>query len=381
MNKERREPLLADLLLAADRRRMSTAGYWHQRALDTLTLSKKFVLDSQAASYLAQMLREDPRVVADAQDFAVPPFTKMWVEMPFAPFYAGVTGKQTDLFGDRTIGYLFDGPVVKVASHGWSKDSNEWAVGLLPVEYILHRPMSHNEELDLASKVGSSRMGLDLWFWGETASTFTNGENEIPHVYLEKNGELLNTEANRLGWDKEGLRALRTNHTARLAPMRDKISEQHWLEVMHGSAGDLRNIVALLLFLNRTSDIQTIREVPHGSFMRERQPRPMLAHRVISLKLDPMPRLRTLSAGEGLRRRLHDVKGHYCHDRKARAGCIHGAELRAGDRFGDFGEWWVEFKPLHWRCNVCNGERWWRKEHERGSREEGLVAAEYAVTR
>ena len=64
-----------------------------------------------------------------------------------------------------------------------------------------------------------------------------------------------------------------------------------------GASGDLRNIVALLLFLNRTSNITLATDVPHGEAFIKHKLRPLLSHRVIKIKLDPMPRLMRLCAG------------------------------------------------------------------------------------
>lgn len=148
--------------------------------------------------------------------------------------------------------------------------------------------------------------------------------------------------------------------------------------VVQGSGGDLRNIVALLLFLNRTGDIQYLREVLMAQALINRRPRPLMPYRVITLKLDPMPRLQALAAGAGVQRRLHDVRGHYCHDRTAReSGCLHGEE-----RLGGWGEFWEEYDVLQWQCTHCGGKRWWRKEHARGHAHLGVVKEQvYAVTK
>jgi hypothetical protein len=55
---------------------------------------------------------------------------------------------------------------------------------------------------------------------------------------------------------------------------------------------------------------------------------------------------------------------------------MHGEQLK-----GDFGEWWIEYEPLRWRCERCGGHRWWRREHSRGTPEVGVVTSEYAVSR
>lgn len=150
---------------------------WYERTLDTLRTAKKFVLDSTATDYLGQMVRRHPRVIADAQDFAIRPFERMWVEMPFPPYYKAFTGELPDATGDRTVGYLFDGPLVKVASHGWAPEMNRWVHAFVPVQYVLHKPMSPDEQAQVMKQTGLNGAGLDLWFWGESGEFFVHGRH------------------------------------------------------------------------------------------------------------------------------------------------------------------------------------------------------------
>jgi len=312
------------------------------------------VLDTAAATYLGKMIREHPRVIADAQDFAIPPFEHMWIEIPFGAYYEAITGRVGDANADKAVGYLFHGPTVTVAAQ--SRLGASW----MPVEYTLHHPNTIEEQLDLANKMSISRAGLDLWYWGESANDFVHPKEEG-------------------GWEREPIRALRANHGARLVPLanRFKHMEYPFAQITSGSNGDLRNIVSTLLFLNRTRDIQYERELPLKQGLVNRKPRPWMPHRVISLKLDPMPRLMTLAAGQGIKRRLHDVRGHFCHDKQARAGCMHGEQT-----LGDWGDFWVEYDVLQWRCTHCGGKRWWRHEHQRGSQHVGVIKEQtYAVTK
>src|SRR6188768_2432040 len=116
-----RRPTLADLMLASDPKISLLERRWRERTQDALRTAKKFVLDAQAASYIAEMIRKYPRVIADAQDFAIPPFERMWVEFPFENFYRIITGNEPDSTGDKMVGYLFRGPTVKVGSFSYQK--------------------------------------------------------------------------------------------------------------------------------------------------------------------------------------------------------------------------------------------------------------------
>jgi hypothetical protein len=361
-----RWPTLADRLLAVNPRETFFPKAF-SRNMDTLRIAKKFVLDAQAATYLGEMIRDNPRIIADAQDFAIRPFDHMWVELPFPSFYQAVAGRPTDATGDTHVGYLFNGPDVYVAAA--SKASGGVKESFLPFRYTLHRPMSVEDELRVSQKIGVSRLGLDLWFWGESSEEFI-GQTPIHDTVAESLKEMNE-------WGKAGLRALRDNHSVDVIKAEVPGHDHAYRTVYDGSGGDLRNIVALLLFLNRTADIQYQRDVPMAQGLINRKPRPMMPHRVITLKLDPKPRLKVLCAGSGIQRRLHDVRGHFCHDKKARAGCPHGSQ-----DMGDWGEWWEEYEPLRWTCTHCGGKRWWRKDCQRGRQEVGVIKEQtYAVTK
>jgi hypothetical protein len=353
-----RRPTLADLTLASDSREAIMDRVWYERRRDQLRAAKKFVLDDQAAIYLATMLREHPRVIADAQDFAIPPFNLMWVELPFRSFYAAMTGEEPDSTSDTQVGYLIESPSVWVAAA--SEDHRDAC--FLPTGFVLHKPMTIEEQLGLADKLEVSRLGIDLWFWGESASFFAGGRRYVD---------------NKTAWDKESLHALQDNHSVQFAPLKPKYQDKKLGQLLHGSAGDLRNIIGLLLFINRTRDITYEKDVPMAQSLIKRKPKPLMPHKVISIKLDPLPRLMKLAAGEGIRRRFHEVRGHFCHDETARAGCPHGKY-----ETGDWGEWWEEYEMLRWRCTGCSGKRWWKPEHTRGSSDVGVIKEQtYAVTK
>jgi hypothetical protein len=153
---------------------------------------------------------------------------------------------------------------------------------------------------------------------------------------------------------------------------------------MLGSVGELRNIVAILLMLNRPS-ITRYANAPAARGWIKRKPAPFMAHTSVTIDIDARPTMRLLGtpAGDGVPRRRHEVRGHYCHDHEAHdyrriAGCQH--DWQETDA-----EWTpADLKPgeaEHWVCRQCSGKRWWRIEHERGRLDQGIVnRAGYHVT-
>jgi hypothetical protein len=343
----KRQPLLADLFLASKKIAGIPNQFW-DTTRENLMMAKRFVLDEDAARYCAEMVRRAPRIIADAQDFALRPFEQMWIEFPFRVYWEEMHKKAADATSDERLGYLFIGPIVRVITEahqpvpvpgGFSSKTM-----VSPLQYHLNQPWSFETQIKMAEKYGTSRLGFDALYWGSAYNQFVREQ------------------------DMAGLHSLRENHSFSIEWTGETLINT-FHELSNGSAGDLKNIIALLLFLNRTSKTQTIRELPPERRMIHAKPSVLLRHSVITLKVNPVPKLLKLAAGEGVFRRLHDVRGHFCHNEQARtAECEHE---------------WREIDGHHllqWRCTSCQGMRWWRKQHRRGHEELGRVTSTYQVT-
>jgi hypothetical protein len=354
----KRRPLLADLFLATTKSKVQAVvppAYW-ETTRDNLMLAKRFVFDHQAAGYCAELLRKAPRVIADAQDFAIPPFERMYIEFPFDVWYETLTGQKPDKTADIRLGYLITGSLVRVLVESPA------GLGLSPIQYHLNRPWTFEQEQQMAEAVGTSRAQFDLFFWGVSAAhlgTIHCGADGKHRVAMDE-------------WQKEALRSLRANHSLSLhvAERLQHRVPQIWDMFYDGSAGDLRNIIGLLLFMNRTSKTRVEREMPVKQQMIHTKPVALLKHRVITLHVNPVPKLLKLAAGEGVWRRLHDVRGHFCHNEVARTN-HHDHEWQEA----------VSMLPhLQWFCS-CGGLRWWRREHRRGHEQLGHITSVYEVAK
>jgi hypothetical protein len=341
--KIKREPLLCDKILNSKPFSILPKPFVHS-TLQGIRLAKRFVLSHDAAHMVAEMVRDMPRVIADAQDFAIPPFDLMWIEFPFRDFWETVTGRSADHDADTRIGYLINGTTVRecMCADGLGADGE--LAGIMPMEYHLHHPLTAEQEIEFCRRVQVSRITLDNLFWGEQANAFRDDPN------------------------KEALRSLRNNHGFTMHSVHALSDPDLFDMVVMRSGGTLRNLIAILLFLNRTRDLLVTSQVPHQQAMIGLKPGVLLRHSLITLRLNPTPRLLTLVPGQGVWRRLHDVRGHFCHDKRARAA---GHDWCAHD--------WEETDPLHWQCTKCHGKRWWRHEHKRGHEDKGLVTSEYSV--
>lgn len=356
----KREPLLADKLLATS---ITWAKQYDKTAKSNLLTAKRFVLDREAAQYIGNMVHDVPRILADANDFAIPPFENMWVEMPFDAYFEAVNKVPNVDYSGRFIdgedmqwGMLIRGSSVRVAAGGGTNNQRHTNDGIFgPIEYLLHRPPTFEENYQFRSRFSFSRLTYNQLLWGASYQDLSENAADAKHVL---------SESHTLRYVESTL--LDPKIAAKKGYTQGDVDLQA-ADIMMQGAGDLRNIIAILLFLNRTQDIQIIHEVgPKQGFIGNHL-RPYLKHNVITLKVDPTPRFKRMTAGHGAFKRLHDVRGHFCHNRQAReSNCMHP-------------DWEETDEGRQWQCVQCKGLKWWRHEHRRGHEEKGIVTSEYQV--
>lgn len=173
------------------------------------------------------------------------------------------------------------------------------------------------------------------------------------------------------------------------------LNSRVWREAMRGSVGELRNVIALLLVLNRPSLTRYIRTLPNGRGFHKGKLKSFMAHTTVAIDLDAVPTLRLIGtpAEDAVAKRRGEVKGHYKHDETSRqysriAGCIHEYQPTHGPKdnwapwpdapIGMVGEPGI---PRNWVCAACGGKRWWRRETEAGDAGVGFVNHDaYQVT-
>ena len=346
----KRQPLIIDHLLAGDLDSGASGAFLSRRTRDMLRAelieAKRFVLDAQASRWCGEMIAAVPEAIVHGQEFAIPPFPLTYIEIDAVPFWEGMNYPEPETANtmDKRLGLLYAGPSVYTCV---TDATNRAAV--MPIKYTLNVPMTHDEEMNLAYSMGVSRAQLDVFMWGHYY-------NQVP---------------------KEMQRAFRANHGAHIIDKvkgvwdneesRQRLGASLYMNCM----GDLRNVIALLLFLNQTRDVQYVDEVPHARGMLRNRAGTMLRHSVVRLRLNPVPRLikRFAQLRSAHTRREHDVRGHLCHNKRSHNGwCSHQ---------------WEEHGVHRWHCIVpgCGAMRWWRSAHRRGKAKIGTVVASYEVTK
>jgi hypothetical protein len=339
--KVKRRPLLYDEFMACTKPQLEVERKPFEFLRNRMVGAHVFTLDHDAARYMANMMQAHPEAIALDQEFAIPPFKQMFVEFPYPEFFAIMGGHHRgDGSEDERIGYFYDGPRVYVLSA--STDTHRYP-SCVPIRYRLNQQFELSEERIITDALEESRIALDAYFWGSCA----------PKV-------------NNLGL----LRSLRAHHSMEFWFGQELFAQgktKFISRVMASTAGDLRNVVALPLFLNRVREVIYEEQVPGVPGFVRAKPRTLVRHSVVKIKLDPAPLLKKIYSGSAgaIWRREHDVRGHWCHDKTWRAH-PHDHEP-------------TEYDVNQWRCLLCGGLKWWRKEHRRGKREMGKVKTTYEV--
>lgn len=330
------------------------------RALAT-TKAKRFVLDDQATQYFGETMRDIPEAVAYAQEFAIPAFEYMWVELRSDILFTAVTGlpanKGNGLY-DTHIAFFYASANVYCVVQEMS-DTAYHPPALCPIYYRLNQPMTFEEELEFCRRYDCSRLGIDTFMWGKAADKFLSQRRAAAQAGLPH-------------FDNDALKMLRANHG--VGNLIDKKYDIGYKLLMDSCAGDLRNVIGLLLFLNRTSKTQYVQDTPSVRQTWRLQPRNFVSYSTISVKLNPVPAIRKLMEDAGANwRRRHDVRGHFCISKEAR-------EAENNKCLGALHDW-NEVGVNQWRCKTCDGLKWWRKAHQRGHIGKGLVQQDYSVTK
>lgn len=373
-SENKRIPTLADVVISVPGR----INLYESKAVDAIRgrvrSARRFVFDDAAVRRYAEVVREVPDLLCREQQFARAPYDLTWVEFNFNTFWELVNGTSADFGAASRMGFLVDHGTVYTFTDNISfgaidhPERGKLSTGptFMPFVYDLHRPWSFEEELAFAQQCDTSRGMLDIFTWGSSVS-------RLP---------------------QEVWKSLRAQHTIRTLPIHPRhVSDRAEIlgRIFNECGGDLRNIVAILLLMNRPSLTTYVREEPHWRGFIKGKLRPYMAHNVVTIHADPVPTIKKIGTlyGDAVEKRRHEVRGAYSHNEKyrqgTRAGCIHEwtehpdyvDEALSDDRWhtNAFGK--IEFD--NWLCTRCGGHRWWRDTYESGSAEVGYVTKQYEV--
>lgn len=311
------------------------------REIAAIMLSaRRFNITDDAAVRIRDAMANYPEYLSDNGQFAIPPFKTMWIE-----FNSRIMLKHDLLTSymrddaDERVGYLIHNNRVYTFS-----ENKNWIPGKTDYDFILNKPMSYETQKLLCELFGVSRIGIDPFLWGHTMYDY------------------LTTEVRK---------DLRNQHGLELSKQVLKVYEENpealkkiFREAYYSSAGELRNILAVLLMINQPSTSLRFSEVPRKRGMVKGRPMPYFGYSNVDINIDKSVHFnpnRKPNEGERKILRWHEVRGHFCHNAKAKEKThVHI---------------WRETEPHRWECALeCGAKRWWREYPDgRGSAEKGYI--------
>ena len=325
--------------------------------------ANKFVFDDAASIRMGDVVRDIPELMVRESQFARAPYGLTWVEFNSSLFWRTVYRDRPNKLALASpdhaarVGFIIDENDAYVIAGGTAGDPDHTMHLCHPAPFVyeLNTDQFERRLAQLNRPLYTQRRFFDWmneFYWGSTA-------------------ELLS---------REQLDAITRNFC--FSPIFDveRVSDETNTSLAKECVGDLRNIIVCLLMLNRPAITQYRNVLPRSSGWLKNRVIPYMSHTTVTISIDPVPILRLLGTpdGEGVERRRHEVKGHYCHNKVARdymriAGCIHDWTPTYED-WAPVGENFPLNQVKHWMCSICDGKRWWRDSHERGTAEVGFVA-------
>ena len=315
-------------------------GMW-RRIRPLMPKARRFVFDKEASAFVGAFIRDFGPTLLENLQFAIPPFETCYIEYHLDALLDTIGARMVGMEGpkypnapDERIGHLIDGKQVHSFIQGSDREASYYPViiGLHTETYTRGMFDNTNLAMDIRKKLayvlGSTANGLMVG--GDTARDWTH------HVDV---------------WPVDNIfQGLLRNDLLR-----------------DSGNGTVRNLVALLLMLNRQRERVTLTQVPPKGVIYKGKRKVFMAHSLVTLTTEDYGAItRSFSpTGHHESPRRHQVRGFFRHYHRVR-GCEH-AFLEEG-------------RPDRWVCQHCGTVRVWVHDHERGDASKGYVTKEYVVT-
>jgi hypothetical protein len=313
-----------------------------------LRRAHRFIFDSSASAFMGELVRHIGLLILGEHEWARAPFPETWIEYDHRAFWKAIGG--TSEGGDK-----YQGMLISPSSLGTTvirSLGDEGVVALGPFMIVLHSPVSAEEELEMAQKFGQSRLSYRRYLVGGTEDSplATAVMSEVcrshkviitPHV---EEAFLKYPQ----GYDLKKRREIFENHQMML----------------------MMTLLPLLL-LTRPHGSIILQDIGHERKIIKGKRVILQAHTKVTMRVEhenPVKRYASYLA-TGLHRPRHEVRGHWCQNRKLRPH-----RLCEGHQ-------WEPLDKDHFYCLKCGAKRWWKIPHERGREELGRKTTEYKVKR
>lgn len=294
--------------------------------------ARRFVFDKEASIFLGRFIRTCGDLIIANRQFAIPPFETVYIEFDMKAMMLEGNSPPDLEDQDTRVGYLIEGRTVYcVAATDRMKD-----VGLTPFVY----------EMD----TDEAQPDLSMMH-----------EQSIEGQELLKLSLMLGSGIENLD-EKSRVEILARNVVRFMYPI---TNDGMFGKLVQGSAGDLRNVWAILLLLNQPANV-TFDPVPARRGIFSGKLRTYAAHNIVRIDIGRHRSIRRALAFESRSSpRRHEVRGHFAHYHLT-DGCQHEWQTMPDEKG-------------RWLCGRCDGYRVWRKNFLRGDAGKGFVTKSYEI--
>jgi hypothetical protein len=326
----------------------------------------RYVFDEEASAIAGELAITSPELVISNRQFAIPPAPLTYVEVDARAFFSASTADyiREDQKDDQ-LGYLVGGNKVYTL---FSRDDGGQAMAYW--YYRFAGTGSYAGDGDVRIK-RSPDFDQEI---SKTMHLFEGklGDNMTPEKFCRIAVMFGSMAGGKQSLIWSGIKGIADEWTMQYHD--DALKKKHPdgvpAERFTGFMGDVRNYVALMLWLNQPQRVRIV-GVPGGRRIVRGKQVPFLHHNTVTISLGGCKTVRRafIIGNERRHPKLHDVKGHFRH-RGGYKPCIslegHDWPLLPDERG-------------HWVCKTCGRERWHVDKHVRGTAERGVVTKDYSI--
>lgn len=326
--------------------------------------AKRLVLDEDSSILIGKFMDGCLDLIIQNRQFAMPLYDVMYVEYDTKAMYFALGGtasgpvKLLSPEADTRVGFLLDHRTVYTVASG------PMSVCLMPTfNYINPRGSYH------APNYGVEFPAYDLQ--QVTVGTSLHGvvSNPATKLSLMFGQQILRDEFYNDGMFVPDLISLHNEVQYYWGGniMPEKVKVDGHQRALTEIVGDVRNLYAILLWLNSLPHTVKYVSQPAGHKLYRGKRLALSAHNVVTIHMKGSVQIRHAFEKHFKNRehpRLHDVRGFWRHHGGQAQGCGHN---------------WppVPDKRHKFVCSKCGRERWWVHAHERGDASKGRITKEY----
>jgi hypothetical protein len=296
---------------------------------NNLPRAKQFIFDEKSSEIMANFIQEAPELLFKNEQFAIPHFDVSYYEFDADLFLQAFGRPKTDNDEgkDWRVGYLVIGDKIFIITKSFQ---GKYATPSVLMYMIKIGPFNGEPN----EMIMSRRM--------KAAYMLGSSDNDIPmemrNVIVEK------------------------YHYANLT----ELPNERVIQGLPDGAGDLRNLITMILFLYQSKKVIDLRDVaPKRGFMKGKQVTYM-AQSVVTIHLNEVKAIRKYME---IAHERASPRRHWCKPFYRTIGGSHSCDHT-----------FEEYKEERWKCTKCEAKRARVKSYQKGDATKGYVLKHYEVT-